>query len=122
MSVQLAAVAFGVLVFMAVLFQLLIAAGAPWGRLTMGGRYPGTLPGLMRAAAAVQASTLLGLAALVLSRAGVAFPGASQWSAIGTWVAVAVSSVALVLNVITPSKSERNLWAPVALGMTATSL
>ena len=35
---------------------------------------------------------------------------------------VAVSGVAVLLNLVTPSKWERMLWAPVAIVMLATSL
>ena len=85
----------------------------------MGGRFPGTLPPLMRVAAVVQAVLLVPIVLIVLSRAGFLFP---QWAGVSTWavwvwavwVVVAVSAVALVLNTMTPSRDERRIWAPAA--------
>jgi hypothetical protein len=37
-------------------------------------------------------------------------------------VVVAISAIALVLNLITPSAGERKRWAPIALAMLASSL
>ena len=88
----------------------------------MGGRYPGRLPANLRIAAVVQAALLAILAAGVLSRAGVAFPGLSAWAGWLAWIAVGFSLLALMLNLITPSKWERRVWAPVALLMFASSL
>ena len=62
------------------------------------------------------------LGMIVLSRAGIAFPGLSNLSNYLIWVAVAISGISLVMNLITQSKWERILWAPVALLMTVSSL
>ena len=94
----------------------------PWGHLAMGGRYPGKFPPNMRVGAVIQAALLAFLAMIVLSRAGVAFPGLSNLSNILIWVAVAISGISLILNLITQSKWERRLWAPVAVLMTVSSL
>ncbi|MEC9103835.1 MAG: hypothetical protein VX878_08475, partial [Pseudomonadota bacterium] len=48
-------------------FQLGLAAGRPWGHLTMGGRYPGRLPLFMRFSALVFALLWLAMAWLVLA-------------------------------------------------------
>ena len=53
-----------------VLFQLGVASGKAWGEYTMGGRYPGRLPAVMRLAALVQGLVLAVLAAVVLDAAG----------------------------------------------------
>jgi lipoprotein signal peptidase len=105
-----------------VLFQFALAAGMPWGNLAMGGRYPGKFPPGMRVGAVIQAALLAFLAAIVLSNAGVAFPGLSTLSNLLIWVAVAISAISLVMNLITLSKWERILWAPVALVMMVSSL
>ena len=60
---------------------------------------------------------LLGLGVIVLARAGLILP---QWQAAANWLiwgVVAFSALSLVLNLITPSKWERILWAPVAAGL-----
>lgn len=43
-AVSLPAFVFCTLVAVVVLFQLALAAGAPWGHLAMGGKFPGRLP------------------------------------------------------------------------------
>jgi hypothetical protein len=113
---------FAIVALIAVLFQLALAAGMPWGHLAMGGRYPGKFPPQMRVGAIIQAALLAFLGMIVLSRAGVAFPGLYDLSNTLIWVAVAVSGISLVLNILTQSKWERILWAPIALVMTVSSI
>jgi lipoprotein signal peptidase len=113
---------FALLTLIVFLFQMALAAGMPWGHLAMGGRYPGKFPPNMRIGAVVQGVLIAFLGMVVLSRAGVAFPGLSNLSNILIWVAVAISGVSLVLNLLTQSKWERVLWAPVGLLMTVSSL
>ena len=122
MTTEVAAIVFCVLTSVVVVFQLALAAGAPWGRVAMGGKYPGRFPMQLRVAAVIQAFVLLGLGAIVLTRAGLIFP---QWLAAATWLiwgVVAFSALSLVLNLITPSKWERILWAPVAAVMLVCSV
>jgi cell division protein FtsW (lipid II flippase) len=58
----------------------------------------------------------------VFVRAGMLLPDLLEVSRIAVWAVVGLSAVAVVLNLITPSKWERRLWAPVALMLLATSL
>ena len=112
-SVAGAAKVFAGLTAVVILFQLALAAGAPWGAYAMGGAFPGTYPPEMRVAAVVQAAIVAGVAAIVLARAGMAFP---QWRPLRlAWAVVALLAVGVVLNLITPSGGERLVWAPVAL-------
>ena len=111
-----AGVSLGVLVF-----QLALAAGAPWGAYAMGGAFPGQFPPALRIAALAQAALIAGMAIVVLSRAGLVLPG---WSAVTRrlmWPVVAFAAVSLVLNLITPSAAERAIWAPVAFLLLASS-
>jgi hypothetical protein len=99
----------------AVAFQLALAAGAPWGAYAMGGMFQGQLPSAFRIFELVQAALLIGMAVVVLARAGLVLAGwwqVSQWL---VWVVVALAALSLVLNLITPSAGERAIWAPVAL-------
>ena len=113
---------FALLTLIVFLFQIALAAGMPWGHLAMGGRYPGKFPPNMRIGAVVQGALIAFLGMIVLSHAGVAFPGLANLSNYLIWVAVAISVISLVLNLITQSKWERILWAPVGLLMTVSSL
>jgi hypothetical membrane protein len=119
---QVSAWVFGVLTAVLALFQLALALGAPWGHLAMGGRYPGRFPPPMRIAALAQVAINLALAAIVFARAGVALPELFDISRIGIWIVVAVMALAVVLNLITPSRWERRLWAPVAIPLLASSV
>lgn len=104
-----------------VAFQIGLAAGAPWGAYTMGGASPGQFPPALRIAALVQAVLIVGMAAIVMSRAELIFAGWSRVSRWLVWVVVALTAVILVLNLITPSAGERALWAPVVLLLLASS-
>ncbi|MDH4162258.1 MAG: hypothetical protein OEW15_06150 [Nitrospirota bacterium] len=110
-----AAYLFTVLTAFAVLFQFALALGAPWGTMTMGGKFPGQLPPRMRIAALVQIVVLVFAALVVLSRAGIIISDYSTYSRSAIWFVVAFSLVATVLNSITPSKKERMLWAPISI-------
>jgi hypothetical protein len=94
-------------------FQLGLAAGRPWGHLTMGGRYPGRLPLFMRFSALVFALLWLAMAWLVLAHV-------RGWAVVQGWGLYSVLGLCLmttVLNLITPSLPERRLWGPVTVVM-----
>ncbi|WP_245954564.1 hypothetical protein [Paenibacillus flagellatus] len=89
----------------------------------MGGAFTETLPPAMRVAALVQAAILAIAAIVVLSKAGLLFPAWQSFaSAAAAWFVVPLSALATVLNVMTRSKRERTVWAPVSLLLLATSL
>ncbi len=98
-----------------VVFQLALAAGAPWGSVSMGGKYPGVYPTRMRFAAIVMATLFGALTSIVCIRAGWFALGLLEWSRTAVWVVVALNAVGLLMNLITPSKWERIIWAPVCL-------
>jgi hypothetical protein len=122
MSANIAAWIFAALLGVLVLFQIALAAGAPWGSLAMGGRFPGRLPPAMRIAAVIQVAIYGLMGAIVFARAGLALPEWRDISRIAIWIVVGVLALAVVLNLITPSKWERRLWAPIAILMLAASL
>lgn len=105
----------------AVLFQLALAAGAPWGNAAMAGKYPGRWPARMRVIALVQAAFLTSLGVLVMVRAGLVFPGWLETSRHWVWGVVAISFASFVMNLITPVRLERLLWAPVGAALTISS-
>lgn len=114
MLTVVSAVVFIALTTVVILFQGCLAAGAPWGQASMGGKYPGKYPPNMRVVAIINMLLLSFIAAIVLAEAGLLFQELKPISKIGIWVAVVFFGVATVLNTITPSKIER-IWAPVAL-------
>ena len=113
-SARAAAIVFAALTAVVCAFQLALAAGAPWGEFAMGGAFPGVMPTPMRIAALVQVAVLAAVALAVLSRAGLVLPA---WRRPARWLTLGIAAllgVGVVLNLITPSPTERLIWAPVA--------
>jgi hypothetical protein len=105
-----------------IVFQVALAAGAPWGELAMGGRYPGRFPPAMRVAAVVQAVVLALLAVVVLDAAGAVSLGWTEAVPWLVWLPVVFSALSVLVNAISPSPRERRLWVPVGLVLLGTSL
>lgn len=103
----IAAVAFTLAALPPCAAQIGLALGAPWGQITLGGKWPGRLPGNVRGFAIAQATILLGLIAIVLDHAGLFGLGLPGWT---IWIAVVISCLTALLNNITPSQIERRLW------------
>ena len=112
---RVAAIIYAIVSLGVVAFQIALAAGAPWGAYAMGGAFQGQFPPALRIAAIIQAVLLVGMAAVILARAGLILPSWARVSRWLVWVVVAFAAVSLVLNLITPSAGERAIWAPTAL-------
>lgn len=115
MSPIVAAYFFIVLIGAVVLFQGALAAGAPWGSLAWGGRFPGRLPMQMRMASVASALLLVAFGITVAARAGIAFPNAHAPSTTLVWGVVVYSGLGVVANAITRSRWERRIWLPVTV-------
>lgn len=109
---NVAAILYAILLAGVVAFQIALATGAPWGAYAMGGASPGQFPPAMRVGAIIQAVLLAGMAAVILARAGLILPGLAQVSHWLVWIAVALTALSLVLNLISPSAGERAIWLP----------
>ena len=96
-----------------------LAAGAPWGRYTVGGRFPGRLPPAWRLLAVVQAALLAGMALTVLDYAGAVAAGVPR---ILIWPVLGLTLLTTAANAARPSRPERRLWAPLTAGMSAALL
>jgi cytochrome bd-type quinol oxidase subunit 2 len=118
---RILAVVYALATAVVVLFQLGVAAGKAWGEYTMGGRYSGRLPAVMRVAALVQAAVLAVLAAVVLDAAGVVGLGWTDKAWL-PFVPVVVAALSLVLNASSRSEPERRTWTPVAIVLLVSSL
>ena len=100
------------------LFQIALAAGAPWGSASWGGRHPGRLPTGYRIGSAVAGLFFYpAVAAFILDSGGVLGDETSNGGAAGLWVLAGLFGLSTVINLISPSKVER-IWAPVALVLT----
>ncbi|MEM7566852.1 MAG: hypothetical protein AAF321_06420 [Pseudomonadota bacterium] len=95
-----------------------VALGAPLGRLTVGGRFPGRLPPAWRFLAVVQGLLLALMASAVLARSGLGLPSLASLY----WPAVALTVLSLIANAASPSRPERWLWTPVLALMTGAAL
>jgi hypothetical protein len=122
MLTSVAAYLYSVLALVVVAFQAALVAGAPWGKLTWGGRYPGKLPRTMRVVALLSGALVVGFAAIVVGRAGLALEGLKSYWRIGIWIVVAYSLLGVAGNSVTRSRWERVLWLPVTLLMLASSV
>lgn len=119
MTAQACALLYAALAAMPVTMHIALAAGAPLGRLTVGGRFPGRLPPLWRVLALVQAALLVAMALVVLGRASLV----SDLAPDGLfWPVVAGTALTCGANAATTSRLERLLWLPVTLVMLSASL
>jgi len=97
------------------LFHLALALGAPLGYLTQGGFSKGKLPKAKRFAAIVQMALLVLMILIVLTKAGLVESIFISYASTLIWLVVAISLLSFILNVITPSKSERLMGVPITL-------
>ena len=118
----IAAIGFSILAAFAALFQIALVVGAPWGKLTLGGKFPGKLPLAFRLVAAGSGLLLTLFALVVLAKAdliSVAWTSFSPWL---IWIVVGYCALGVFANAATPSRSERVLWLPVVTAMLALSI
>ncbi|MBT9459062.1 MAG: hypothetical protein IV097_20760 [Burkholderiaceae bacterium] len=119
---EFAALLFATIVVGVSAFQVALAMGAPWGEFTLGGRWRGRLPMKVRIIPLVSLLLLIGFGAVILARAGFAVPFAPQHAHWLAWVVVGYCALGTIVNAVTPSRRERNLWLPVLLCMLILSL
>ena len=98
-------------------FHAAIVLGAPWGEYTQGGGTSGTLTTSGRIVAALSCVLSIAMAAAILSRVGHGplrrLP--ARVTTVLAWFTTVYAGIAVVLNLITRSASERALWAPVSM-------
>ncbi|TXI90451.1 MAG: hypothetical protein E6Q34_08895 [Burkholderiaceae bacterium] len=104
------------------LFLAALIVGAPWGELTLGGKWRGPLPMKVRLIPLLSIGIIAFFMVIVLARSGLRFPTLSEFSAKGIWIVVAYNVLGVVANSLTPSPRERRLWVPVLIAMLTTSL
>ena len=105
------------------LFQLALALGAPMGEYAFGGQRKGKLPVGFRIASTVAILIYAAIAGHYLAQLGVIpklLP--DSLNTIANWGLVGFNLVGLIMNSISRSKLERQLWVPVLLLMTVCSV
>jgi len=100
------------------LFQLALAFGAPMGEYAYGGQMPGKLPIAYRIASSVSFLLTLGIAGHYLAQLGVVpkllGEDLNQWV---NWGLIGFAAAAAVMNNITRSKKEKQLWGSTTIAM-----
>lgn len=104
-------------------YQVALAAGAPWGDHVWGGRHEGVLPTSLRLGSGLAAGALLGMAAVVLVRSGVIRTAAGPGRfAKTTWAISAYMTLNTVGNLASESTVEQAVFGPftaLMAGLTA---
>jgi hypothetical protein len=94
------------------LFQVALAAGAPWGEYAYGGARTGKLPVGFRINSVVAALVMVAIAGHYLAQLGVFEPLLdSAGNSVVNWVLVGFTGLSAIANNITRSKKERAVWA-----------
>lgn len=119
---QIAANLYLILTGIVVLFQSALAAGAPWGHLAMGGKYPGKFPTRVRILSVLNTAILLALGGVVGARAELFLPEMRALSEWAIWIVVVFGGLSVLANLATSSKPERAIWAPISFAMFVCSL
>ena len=79
--VKIATYVFCLLSIFVIGFQIALVMGAPWGELTLGGKWRGRLPSSARLFPLLSIAILVFFVALVLARSGLAVANLSEFSA-----------------------------------------
>jgi hypothetical protein len=98
------------------LFQLALVLGAPMGEYTLGGQTQGKLSAKLRVVSAISLLVNLAIAGHYLAQTGTIqtlLP--AQLNQITNWALVLFTASGLIMNSISRSKKERNMWVPVLL-------
>lgn len=96
-----------------VAFELLLALGMPWGKAAWGGQHKALSKNLRIASAA---SSLIYIFAIliVLTKSGVTSTFSQEFVSIALWAMVILFGIGAIMNLISRSKLERNIFVPVA--------
>ncbi len=106
-----------------VVFQVGLAAGAPWGALAWGGRHRGRLPGSLRLGSLV-AAAVVGVGVVAVLERGGAVAAALPAGIAGTLTALlaGVFGLSILGNRLSTSELERRIQTPVAVVLAVTFL
>jgi len=112
---MLAASLYTVITSVVIAFHIALLFGAPWGEFALAGKFPGRLPGRARIIVAFEIAVLVVMNMFVLIHSRLVPNDLQEITNIAIWGVVAITSVSVILNIITPSKPERMLWGPVTV-------
>jgi hypothetical protein len=116
---QLSAILACALLAALAIFQGMLIAGAPLGRMAWGGQHR-VLPARLRIGSAVSIAVYAVFAYAALAKAGLVPPLVSEtFTSISVWVLTAYFALGVVMNGISRSKPERLIMTPTALVLAA---
>jgi hypothetical protein len=113
---QTAAIIMAIVQIVVALFQLALVLGAPMGEYAFGGQNKGKLPTQFRITSAFSFVFLLAVAGHYFAQTGLLpqlLPEAVN--TVVNWLLVGFNVSGLVMNAISRSKKERQMWVPVLL-------
>jgi hypothetical protein len=113
---NIAAIAICIILIFAGIFQALLASGKPWGEWAYGGQNEGVLPRELRISSVLAIFVYLFQILHYLGQAqviGLFF--STSINEVINWVMVAFFALGTLMNGISRSKKERNLWTPILL-------
>jgi hypothetical protein len=102
-------------------FQAMLAAGRPWGRLAWGGQHV-VLPTSLRIGSAVSIASYVVIALLMLSAAGVLTLLSDGFVDVAIWVLVGFFVLGIAMNAASRSRPERLVMTPVVTLLAAVCL
>lgn len=94
-----------------VVFQALLAFGAPFGKAAWGGQHDAVLPRKLRISSAISAAFLLFVISVVLSFTDIIGLYASSFEIVFLWFMAIYFGIGIIMNAISRSKIER-IWSP----------
>lgn len=95
-------------------FQVALAAGAPWGRLAWGGQHR-VLPKKLRIGSIVSVVIYALIATIALDRAGAIDILPEAFSRVVMWVIFAYFTIGIMMNLISRSNPERYTMTPLTI-------
>ena len=98
------------------LFQIALIAGAPMGEYAFGGQNPGKLPAKFRIGSVFTLAIYVGIIGHLLAQLGI-LPKMLPvgLNSVANWAIFGLNLLGLLMNAISRSKKERNMWVPVLL-------
>lgn len=111
---NIAVMIYAVLSIIVIIFQISLILGAPLGSYAMGGKYPGVLPLHIRLTEIVQVFLLVFNLSVMMQIGGWVNMYPNSFVLYYRWFVLALSFLAALLNWMTPSVKERNLWGPIS--------
>jgi hypothetical protein len=102
-------------------FQIALAAGAPFGRFAWGGK-SSVLPSRQRLGSVVSVVIYAVIAVVALDRAGLIDILPDLLSRIAMWVVVGFFALSIIPNLMSSSRAERSVMVPVTALLAVLSL